>query len=201
MLSAMRNRAKYAAAGEASARYRHPGRSSTATGMSLKIARQSFQRWKLARLSAPISQTNRTSGKRWRSQSSCLRRIGSAEPGFEGCNFDTGVARNTPRQGDPLGKRRKLVMLFERIAGRHDPPDLREVEPLHRGLADKPVCAVRGIERAAEKSDPHAVSRGRWPQIRRRNAVRRDHAGRVCPSPRTTYLKVVSCSTPTGPRA
>ena len=92
-------------------------------------------------------------------------------------------------------------MLFQRIAGRHDPPDLREIQPLQRRLADKPVCAVRGIERAAEKSDPHSVSRGRRPQIRIGYPVRRDHAGRVCPSPRTTYLKVVSCSTPTGPRA
>ena len=58
---------------------------------------------------------------------------------------------------------------------------------------------VRRIEGSAEQADPHA---GR---MRREQALgacgKRGGHGRIWPLPRMRYLKVVSCSTPTGPRA
>ena len=41
-----------------------------------------------------------------------------------------------------------------------------------------------GVERAAEQADPAARSKGQKSKI--------GYQGRVCPLPRTTYLKVVS---------
>ncbi|MNY62338.1 hypothetical protein D3C86_1991350 [compost metagenome] len=58
----MRKRAKRAAAGAVRLSNWLPGRATTATGISRMMSVQPRQRWKLARLSDPISQTNFTPG-------------------------------------------------------------------------------------------------------------------------------------------
>ena len=77
------------------------------------------------------------------------------------------------------------------------------------------MACMRRVERAAEQADAHArrvreEARGRlgpggsMPRVdANRPATPRAAGshGRICPSPRTRYLKLVSCSTPTGPRA
>src|SRR3569623_2283277 len=60
----MRNRAKRRAAGEKRLLSAIQGRETTATGTSRMIWVQPRQRWKLARLSAPMIQTNFTPGNR-----------------------------------------------------------------------------------------------------------------------------------------
>src|SRR5215208_4415977 len=56
--------ARQIAARDRVARRVKPGRSTTARGMSSAIVRHPRQRWKLARLSAPMTQTNFTPGQR-----------------------------------------------------------------------------------------------------------------------------------------
>ena len=46
--------------------------------------------------------------------------------------------------------------VLERIAGRHQPPDPVEAEPLHRQQAGGAMRLMRRIERAAEQADAHA---------------------------------------------
>ena len=48
------------------------------------------------------------------------------------------------------------ALRFQRIAGRHQPPDPVEAEPRQREAGNKRVALVRRIERAAEEADAHA---------------------------------------------
>src|SRR3546814_1161659 len=87
---------------------------------------------------------------------------------------------------------------------------LVELEPVQRGQADLAMRRMGGIERAAEQADTQAQARAErgkpghaglgcsvWGEMMNG----RDAYGRIWPVPCTRYLKVVSCSTPTGPRA
>ena len=77
---------------------------------------------------------------------------------------------------------------FQRVLRRDEPPDPIQLQAL-QGIERHHVVAMVGrVERAAKQADALALAEGR----------RLDH-GRVCPVPRTWYLKVVSCSRPTGP--
>jgi len=58
------------------------------------------------------------------------------------------------------------------------------------------MAAMGGIEGAAEQPDTAGAP---FRECRRQREQRSQ--GRTCPVPRTTYLKLVSCSAPTGPRA
>ena len=57
------------------------------------------------------------------------------------------------------------------------------------------MAVMGGIERSAQQTHPEP---GRVQAAANRRV---EGQGRTCPDPRTTYLKVVSCSTPTGPLA
>ena len=57
---------------------------------------------------------------------------------------------------DARRERREAARIFQRIAGRHQPPDAIEAEPLHRQQAGAAMRRVRRIERAAEQPDAHA---------------------------------------------
>src|ERR1051326_5229789 len=122
--------------------------------------------------------------------------VAGSEPGLEVGNGDPGMPHQGARTRQaPLEWRHALDRL-QRILRRHQPQAVVEIEPLQRLEADMKVASMSRIEGAAEEPDPSAGAarqRGRqreqWPQ------------GRTCPLPRTTYLKLVSCSAPTGPRA
>jgi hypothetical protein len=76
-----------------------------------------------------------------------------------------------------------------------------EIERLARDLADIEMTAMRGIERtrpAGRCAFPSPIGPGDLIQLKDVPS-RPGHHGRVWPLPRTTYLKVVSCSAPTGP--
>ena len=64
-----------------------------------------------------------------------------------------GWSASVLRRRDALGERRKPARVLQRIAGRHQPPDAVEVEPLHREQAGGAMRRVRRIERAAEQAD------------------------------------------------
>src|SRR5689334_25382611 len=103
---------------------------------------------------------------------------------------------------DAIMQRRHSGDRLQGILRSDEPPDVIEPETFQRHFADMAMTFVGGVERAAEETDP---------QARRDRPRRSDPVGtltmrpglhsRTCPVPRTTYLNVVSCSTPTGPRA
>src|ERR1700712_882965 len=122
---------------------------------------------------------------------------------------DARMARHEAGTAHAVAQARHALRRFQRILRRHQPPDLVEAEPLQRHLADMHMAFMRRIERAAEQPDPHARrDRPRRPypigmrafQLGLRMEEMKPH-GRICPVPRTIYLNVVICSTPTGPRA
>src|SRR5690606_41385582 len=84
----------------------------------------------------------------------------------------------------------------------HKPPDGVEPEPLHGLARDEAMAVVGWVEAAAKQADAHPWRRGRQGGDVRGLAPRdAPLQGRVCPVPRTRYLKLVNCSTPPGPRA
>src|SRR3546814_5320123 len=62
------------------------------------------------------------------------------------------------------------------------------------------MALMRGVERAAQQPDPRTGRQPAGGTLPGTNGGA-GRQGRTCPAPRTTYLNVVSCSTPTGPRA
>ena len=133
------------------------------------------------------------------------------------------MVHQRPGRCHPFGERGKVGVVLQRIAGRHQQPDGIELQPLQRLQRHQPMPLMRRIEAAAEQPDAHAgaaAMRQRRDVDRRRVArpasagglaqramattreqVADSHHGRTWPLPRTRYLKLVSCSTPTGPRA
>jgi hypothetical protein len=60
--------------------------------------------------------------------------------------------------------------------------------------------APRLPPKVGRRLHPSTVVENRWPCRPADRNQAGDH-GRHCPDPLTTYLKLVNCSTPTGPRA
>src|SRR5215510_7654668 len=113
-----------------------------------------------------------------------------ADISFETSDIDARVMRQRARRCDALGERTQAAGVLERVARSDHPPDSVESESAHRDQAGGTMRLVRRIEGAAEQTDAHAGS-----------VWRQNGHGLVWPEPRTRYLNVVSCSTPTGPRA
>ena len=95
---ARRAAAKARAALEASAFMRQPGRSTTTTGTMVKISRQCCQRSKVARLSAPMIQTKRTSGLRRLEEREGRGRVGRRQVGLEVRDDDARILGHPPAQ-------------------------------------------------------------------------------------------------------
>src|SRR4051794_25523470 len=129
----------------------------------------------------------------------------AADGGFESGDMDARMPGEGLDGADAFAKRRQPARVLQRIGRRHQPPDAVEVEPFHRQQTGGEMRLMRRIEGAAEQPDTHAASiRGEFdylPRKPRRRSGRVAAHGRVCPVPRTRYLKLVSCSAPTGPRA
>src|SRR6185437_6100216 len=103
--------------------------------------------------------------------------------------------------GDAFRQRRQFGVILQRIARGDEQPDCIEVKPLQRLQRDQPMPLVRGVEAAAEQADPHAAKSRRQAGDAGNWTRWKVLQGRVCPLPETRYLKLVSCSMPTGPRA
>src|SRR5262245_30006626 len=140
--------------------------------------------------------------------------VGVAGPDFcfQATDVDAGVACKRPGGDDALFQGGKSAGVFERIARCHQPPYSVEIEALHRQQAGAEMHLMGRIERAAEQTNAHPGAMGRQHDacrcrltlcpfgsgLRRRKRWFHDL---ICPDPRTRYLKLVNCSTPTGPRA
>src|SRR5918999_4080783 len=135
-----------------------------------------------------------------------LDAVPGAEPLLDVRDDDLRVAGHRLRRGEAVREARHATGSLERILGRDQPPHAVEPQAPEGLDADRAVPRVRRVEGAAEQPDPRLPLAARllaWPQrpvdAGDRSPLR--HAGRIWPLPRTTYLKLVSCSTPTGPRA
>ncbi len=84
-----------------------------------------------------------------------IDRVSRAFLPFEVAHADPRALRNRLCRGEAVLERGHVLgVRLERVARRHQPPDLVEAERVHRGQADAPVAAVRRVERAAEEADP-----------------------------------------------
>src|SRR5579859_401738 len=119
--------------------------------------------------------------------------IAGAPAGLHAGDLDPGMARHCAGAFNPLGLAGHAVGRLQGILRTDQPPQLVELEALQRFQRDMQMPFMGRVERPAQHADPPlaAVAPTIWRKIQ----------GRTCPVPRTTYLKLVSCSTPTGPRA
>lgn len=127
-----------------------------------------------------------------------INRIARAESGFY-VRCHQLMAIHQPRDRlKPLNKRRHTGRCLQRIAGRDHKPHLIQPQRPQRPTGNGQMPFMRRIEGAPQQPDTRA------PQVPRSwNSVLAAHPDQVrtCPVPSTSYRKVVSCSTPTGPRA
>ena len=71
-------------------------------------------------------------------------------------NIDARMTRKCARGGDTLGNGARSLRIFERIAGRDQPPDTIKLETLEREQSRTKMGLMRRIEGSAEQADPHA---------------------------------------------
>jgi len=78
---------------------------------------------------------------------------------FEIADPDRRAPRHPPGRCQPSLEWRHILGAFlQRVAGRYQPPDFIEAECFDRVQADRAMPLVRGVERAAKKTDAsHAV--------------------------------------------
>ena len=114
-----------------------PGRLKTAIGRVAAMRCQSRQRWKLARLSAPIIQTAVDAGQARQQAGQRLGRIGRAELGLDAGDPDARMAGDGLGGGDAAGEVVGGRIGFQRVLRRDQPPDLIEAEALQRHQADR----------------------------------------------------------------
>lgn len=103
-----------------------------------------------------------------------------AQPKFEIADEDARMIGDRARTGETFREGGHAARRLERVLRAHEPPDLIEIEKLERHEADMTVPGMRGIERAAEKSDATAGPG--------RPGIEAGSQGRTCPRPRTLYL-------------
>src|SRR5262249_39157461 len=135
--------------------------------------------------------------------------------GLDAGHLDSRMIRHAACLADAPREIGRGSVPLQRVLRRNQPPDLVEVETAQRHQADRPMSGVRRVERAAKEADAHASLERRQPRI---DELRLPSVGRpwqrqasagaalagqglTWPDPRMRYLKLVSCSTPTGPRA
>ena len=76
--------------------------------------------------------------------------------------------------GQALRQRLQAARVFQRIAGRHQPPHPVELEPLHGQQAGGEMRSMRRIEGATEQADSQARRMGRQREAGR---LHRGHSG------------------------
>lgn len=88
--------------------------------------------------------------------------IAGRKPLLEACDDDAGiVAGEVAAGGDALLQWGQTIVLFQRIAGCHHPPQTIELQSAQRCLGTGEMAFVRWIERAAHQPDALA-GKGEW---------------------------------------
>ena len=83
-----------------------------------------------------------------------IDRVSRAQFAFDRCRPNAGTAGHFPRRRKPRLKwRHVLGALFQGISGRHQPPDLVQIQRFERKPAYAAMSAMGRIKRAAEKTD------------------------------------------------
>ena len=81
--------------------------------------------------------------------------IARAKRGFDRRRDDTPAIGNSARRGEASRERRHASRGFERIARRHNQPDLVEPQFAARQFGDMAVTRVRWIEGTTKQANPH----------------------------------------------
>lgn len=81
--------------------------------------------------------------------------VACPELGFEVGHRDTGVPHDLPGGSHPARQGCGRV-LFQRIAGRHQPPELIQPEPFERCMADIHMPLMGGIKGPSQQTNCHA---------------------------------------------
>jgi len=110
----------------------------------------------------------------------CVDGVARAEHRLDRAGDHAPTVRDAARGCQPLHERRHAALRLQRIAGRHQQPDLIEPQPLPRQIDDVAMPGVRRIERAAEQADAHAPS-----VAEARDRLAPGVQGRTCPVPIT----------------
>ncbi len=108
--------------------------------------------------------------------------VARAEHRLDRAGDDAAAIGEAARGRQPLIERRHAALRLQRIAGRHQQPDLIEPQPPPCQLDDVAMACVRRIERTAEQADAHAPSVA---EARDRLMPERRVQGRTCPVPIT----------------
>lgn len=140
-----------------------------------------------------------------------FHRESRAKAALERHDLEPRVSRDGGGTRQPLLQARHAIAALQRVLRAHQPPDLVQSQTLQGLDADMAVALMGRIERAAQQPDAQDRCRSRRRRVERDKERQRPppdplvhwpaQTGRTWPSPRTTYLNVVNCSTPTGPRA
>lgn len=95
------------------------------------------------------------------------RSIGRRQILLESGDGDPAVYGDLARLFDSVRLRPELCMRFERIARTDEPPDRIQLEPSQCKTAEAQMSDMRGIEAAAQQTDPLARRRKRQPHLYR----------------------------------
>lgn len=91
-------------------------------------------------------------------------RVSGAKPGLNAGDLDPRVFNQGTAQRHTRKKRLQIIVTFERISRRHQPPDLIQVGSNQRMSRNQQMPHVRGVEGSAEKPDGHPWFHMRNPQ-------------------------------------
>ena len=152
---------------------RQPGRLNTAIGRVAAMRCQSRQRWKLARLSAPIIQTQWTPGRRGSRRAQRLGGVGGAERGLDAGDPDARVAGQRAGGGDAAGEVVDGAFGFSGFCGETSHQTWSRRRRRSADQADRAGGpSWGGIEGAAEQADAHAGLEGRQAEVGQRRQLR-----------------------------
>jgi hypothetical protein len=108
----------------------------------------------IVRAHDPDKSDTRASGQQPRYRIVGVSRLNDS---FETCNVDARMTRERARRSDSVNKRCQAARIFERVAGRDQPPDTVQPEPLEREECGCKMSLVRRVESSAKQADPHAA--------------------------------------------
>lgn len=87
----------------------------------------------------------------------CIGGVRIAESLLESRDLYARVVDQLLAHGDAIAERREFSAAFQRVAGRHHPPELVEIQSAQGDLRDQKMPIMRRIERPAKEADHHAT--------------------------------------------
>src|SRR5690242_5773594 len=96
--------------------------------------------------------------------------VARADGSLDAGDDDAGMGGDAPGGAHPALERGQGVVVLERVAGRHQPPDAIEAEAAQGGQRGAAMALMRRVEAAAEQADRHSLGEGGQAREGRRRA-------------------------------